>query len=257
VAWLARPGGCRLSFEVFGDPRRQPLLLLEGLGGSIAGWRRNVPHLAAELFVVAFDHRGNGATEAPDEAWTMSTFVEDAIALLDELRIARTHVYGLSFGGMVAQELAIRHPRRVRTIVLGATHAGGPCAVRSTARVPKDRPWLALYSDAFVAEHPDEVAADRSIDRDRARPSGAARAQWAAIRDWSSCDRLDRIHAPTLVLHGTADRTVDPANARVLADAIAGAELVWLDGAGHLYHREQPDRADEAVLRFVRKHLDA
>ncbi len=94
MPWLELPGACRLCHETHGDPGAEPLVLLEGLGGDIPGWRRNIPHLASELFVVAFDFRGNGWSDAPDKPMTMGTFVGDTVALLDHLGLDSAHVYG-------------------------------------------------------------------------------------------------------------------------------------------------------------------
>ncbi len=251
--WLVRPDGCRLHYEVHGDPRREPLVLLEGMGGDIPGWRRNIPHLAAELFVVAYDFRGNGLSEAPDQPMTMATFVDDTIALLDELRIDRAHVYGQSFGGMVAQELALAHPGSVRTLILACTHAGGSHVAPVRARAPKDKPWLALYSPSFAEAHPEHVAEDLRVGSQNPQKPHAGRRQWEAMQGFEAYERLQEIAAPTLVLHGTDDLTVDPKNARILASRIPGAELVLLEGAGHVYHSEQADRTDEVVLDFIRR----
>jgi 3-oxoadipate enol-lactonase len=254
VAWLDRADGCMLFYELHGDPATPPLVLLDGLGGDIPGWRRNIPHLAAELRVVAYDFRGNGRSDAPDEPMTMATFVDDTIALFDELSIERAHVYGQSFGGMVAQELALSFPRRARTLVLACTHTGGTHVVRSKAKVPKDRPYLALYSPRFAEEHPEHVAEDFRVGSANPQSPHAGRRQWEAMQRFDAYDRLPGIGVPTLVLHGTEDRTVDPENARLLAERIPGAELLLLEGAGHLYHSEQPEKADAAVLDFVRRH---
>jgi 3-oxoadipate enol-lactonase len=248
VPFLERPDGCRLYHEVRG--RGEPLVLLEGLGGDIAGWRRNIPRLASELRVIAFDHRGNGRSSAPDEPMTMSTFVDDAVALVDHLGIERAHLYGQSFGGMVAQELALTSPDRVRSLILACTHPGVRHAAPMRATVPKDRPWEALYSERFLREHPDEVAEDVRLGTPQ--PPRMARRQWEVMQGFDSFERLPSLRVPTLVLQGTEDRTVHPDNARVLADRIPGARLVLLEGAGHVYHAEQPEAADAAVLEFVR-----
>jgi pimeloyl-ACP methyl ester carboxylesterase len=252
VPFLRRPDGCRLYFELHGDRLHEPLLLLEGLGGDIPGWRRNIPRLARALLVVAYDFRGNGRSDAPDEPMTMQTFVDDTIALLDHAEVDRAHVYGQSFGGMVAVELALSHQDRVRSLVLAATHPGGRHAVRSASRAPKDRPWLQLYSPRFARKHPEHVQDDLRHGSPQAAHAG--RRQWEAMQGYDAFDRLPSLSIPTMVLQGTEDRVVDPANARLLAERIPGAELLLLEGAGHVYHSEQPEAADGAVLEFVRRH---
>jgi 3-oxoadipate enol-lactonase len=248
VPFLERPNGCRLYHEVHGQG--EPLVLLEGLGGDIAGWRRSIPRLAAELRMVAFDHRGNGRSTAPDVPMTMATFVEDAVAILDHLGIERAHLYGQSFGGMVAQEAAITAPERIRSLILACTHPGVRHAVPVRTAVPKDRPWEALYSERFLREHPEEVAEDQRLGTPQA--PRMARRQWEAMQRFDALDRLPSLRVPTLVLHGTEDRTVHPDNARILAERIPDARLIMLEGAGHVYHAEQPEAADAAVLEFVR-----
>jgi 3-oxoadipate enol-lactonase len=254
VPYLEGPDGCRLYHELHGPRDRSPLILLEGLGGDIPGWRRNIPHLAAEHLVIAYDFRGNGRSDKPDAPVTMTTFVNDTVALLDHLAVPSAHVYGQSFGGMVAQEMALTHADRLRSLVLACTHAGPRLAARLEphARVPKDKPYLALYSERFAREHPDHVAEDILVGTQNPQPPHAGRRQWEAIQDWDVWDRLGQIQCPTLVLHGTEDRLISAQNARMLAERIPGAELHLLEGAGHVYHSEQPEAADDAVLEFLR-----
>ena len=251
---LVRPDGCRLYYETHGDSGTEPLTLLEEMGGDIPGWRRNIPHLAEDLFVVAFDFRGNGRSDAPDAPMTMQTFVDDTIALLDHLGIDSAHIYGQSFGGMVAQELALEHPDRVRTLILAATHSGTEFFVPVRTKVPKDKPYLALYSEAFAEANPEHIAEDMRIGAQQPQHSRARRRQWEAMQGFDVGKRLWEIDRPTLVLHGTEDRTVAVENGYILAERIPGAELHLLEGAGHLYHSERADEADGAVLGFVRRH---
>lgn len=255
MAHLTRPDGCRLHFELHGPPDAPPLVLVEGMGGDIPGWRRNVPHLAAGHRLIAFDSRGNGRSDKPDDRMTMTTFVDDTVALLDELSIERAHVYGQSFGGMVAQELAITHPERVRSLVLACTHAGPKHAIKPglESHVPKTRPYLALYSDEFASAHPEHIQEDLRVGAENPQPAYAGLRQWEAIQRWSSVDRLPAISAPTLVLHGTEDRLVPVANGRMLAAAIPSARLALLEGAGHNYHSERAEEADAIVLGFLRE----
>ncbi len=254
MAFVSRPDGARLYLEIHGDPRRAPIVLLEGMGGDLPGWRRNIPHLAAECFVVAFDHRGNGRSESPDEPATMATFVDDCLGVMDELRIERAHVYGQSFGGFVAQELGLTHPERVRSLVLACTHPGHAHAVWSRGHAPKDRPWLQLYAPAFTEANPEHVADDLRVGLAQPQHPQGQRRQWEAVQAWDAYDRLPELDVPTLVLHGSEDQMIDVENARVLASRIPGAELAILEGAGHVYHSEQSERADQIVLDFVRRH---
>lgn len=251
---LTRPDGCRLNYEIHGS-EGDPMILLEGLGGDIPGWRRNIPELSARLCVVAYDFRGNGGSDEPPAPCTMDTFVHDTLALADQLELERFHVYGQSFGGMVAQELAWAHPDRVASLILACTHCGGSHVIAALEpKTPKGESWRNLYSDAFVTRHPDHVAEDRKIGSMQPRHRVGGRRQWEAMQAFDSFERLPQIQAPTLIMHGTADRLVAPANAELLAARIPGAELVWLEGAGHLYHSEQAREADAAVLAFVRRH---
>lgn len=252
MPFLERSDGCRLYYEVHESAGGSPIVLLEGMGGDIPGWRRNIPRLSARHLVVAYDFRGNGRSGAPDRAMPMAVFVDDTLALMDHLDLGSAHLYGQSFGGMVALQCALDHPDRVRSIVLAATHAGA--AGRSPSRrwkAPKDRPYLALYAPAFAAAHPDHVEEDVAAGSRARRPLHAGRRQWQAIQEWDVWARLGRIAVPTLVMHGTEDLMVDAENGRRMAAAIPGAELAMLEGAGHVYHSEQPEVADGIMLDFV------
>lgn len=255
MPFVARPDGCRLCYEVQGDAGAPPLVLLEGMGGDLPGWRRNIPTLARGLRVVAFDHRGNGRSDEPPGFCTMTTFVDDALTVLDEVGVERAHVYGQSFGGMVAQELALTHPERVASLVLACTHCGPAHAVAAPdAKTPVGEGWRALYAPGFPRAHPEHVAQDIRIGAQSPPHPQGQRRQWEAMQTWDAFDRLPMLAVPTLVLHGTEDHLVAFANAEVLAERIPGAELVRLEGAGHLYHSERAAEADAAVLGFVRRY---
>jgi pimeloyl-ACP methyl ester carboxylesterase len=255
---LTRPDGVRFYHELHGPEDAPPMILLEGMGGDIPGWRRNIPTPARELRMIAYDFRGNGNSDEPRGPATMGTFVDDTLALLDELGVERAHVYGQSFGGMVAQELALTRPKSVLTLILGCTHAGPARSVRAQdTKVPKGEPWRAMYSPGFPDRHPRHVAEDLRIGAAQPKHPEGGRRQWEAMQGLDSFERLPSMRVPTLVLHGTEDLAVSPENAKILAERIPGAQLVLLEGAGHLYHSEQAAEADAAVLDFVRRHEDA
>jgi 3-oxoadipate enol-lactonase len=251
MPFYRRPDGCRLNYELHGEG--PALILLEGRGGDIPGWRRNIPHLAMGHRVIAYDFRGNGLSDPPRGRVALGMFAADTIGLLDHLGVETAHVYGQSFGGMVAIEMALTWPERVRTLVLAATHAGRRRALRvgPEARVPKDQPYLALYSARFAREHPEHVAEDTAVGGANPQPMHAGRRQWQALEAWDAWDRLGEIRCPTLILHGTDDRIVSPGNAPLLAGRIPGARLVMLEGAGHVYHSERAEEVDRIILEFL------
>lgn len=243
-----------------GEP---PLLLIQGLGYTADMWRRILPPLAASRRVIVFDNRGVGRSSVPEPPWTVEQMADDAIAVLDAAGGGPADVLGVSMGGLIAQEAVLRHPGRVRSLVLGCTHPGGREAARMDPdaaamlmdREPKSARAAVEASLPFVyaASTPrEEVDADVEV---RLRYPLRAKAYWGQLdamrKHRGTFDRLGDIAVPTLVLHGTADRLVQPANATLLADAMPGAQLVWLDGASHVFWTDQPDRTVTEINRFL------
>lgn len=261
-AGFADANGARLWYEVYGEG--EPLLLITGLTGNHLGWADQVPVYASEFEVIVFDNRGTGQSSFPEGVdVTMPLMADDAAALLDALGVEAVHVYGVSMGGMIAQEMALRHPEKILSLTLGCTWPGGPQSV------PPEQ-WAldallggkgisdpalqeVLFSPAYLAEHGSEImeAFERFPDYPETPPE-VATAQWLAIQGHDTYDRLPSISAPTLVLHGTDDPLVPAANGRILAERIPGAELVLLEGARHLYLSEKQAETDAAVLAFLR-----
>jgi 3-oxoadipate enol-lactonase len=241
----------------------EPVLLIMGLGLSGGAWWRSVPVLARSLRVITFDNRGVGRSRARLHSYTTEAMADDAVSVLDAAGVERAHVYGFSLGGMVAQQLALRHPARVRALVLGATHPGGPRAVRPDDDVLdffRRRPSMSAadaarasvpfnYGPRARREHKERIAEDIRRRLAHPFPERAYRAQMIAAALHNCYRRLRRVEAPTLVVHGRKDRMVPVGNAEILADRIPDARLRILDGAGHLYSTEQPD-VDEEIARF-------
>ena len=121
--------GVNLYYEEHGSG--EPLVLIMGFTVSSIGWRWNLPAFAQEFRTIVFDNRGVGQSDKPDEPYSMAMFADDTAGVLDGLGIDQAHVFGISMGGMIAQEFTLRYPQRVKTLTLGCTHCGGPNAVLS------------------------------------------------------------------------------------------------------------------------------
>jgi pimeloyl-ACP methyl ester carboxylesterase len=258
----ARSGNVDLHWESEGSG--DPVLLVMGLGMTATAWWRTVPVLAESLTVIAFDNRGVGRSGRPPGPYSVPQMADDAVAVLDAAGAERAHVYGLSLGGMVAQEVALRHPRRVMKLVLGASTPGGTAAVPidDTVRAFFDRRaempaeeavWASVpynYSARTRAEHPERIAQDIAQRLRYPIEPDPYRAQLGAALGHDAGERLGAIEAPALVVHGTEDRMVPPENGRVLARAIPDSRLELWDYAAHLYFTDEPE-ADRSVARFL------
>lgn len=242
-----------------------PVLLIMGLGMNATGWWRTVPVLVqAGLQVLAFDNRGVGRSERPPGPYSVAQMADDAAAVLDAAGVQRAHVYGISLGGMIAQELALRHPLRVARLVLGATTPGGARAISPPERTlrffasrgqmtAEESVWASVpynYAPRTRREHGDWIAQD-IVQRLRFPvQADGYQAQLAAALGHDAYERLASVSAPTLVLHGQQDAMIDPGNARLLAQLIPGARLQELPDAGHLYITDEPG-ADRQVAEFL------
>jgi pimeloyl-ACP methyl ester carboxylesterase len=250
----------RIGFEIAGDG--EPLLLIHGLGYGRWGWRPLVGPLSSRFRVVTFDNRGIGESDVPPAPYSASLMAEDAVFVLDAAGIDRAHVLGTSLGGMVAQALAVEHPERVDRLVLACTTPGGDRAfpfpegtARLLERAQQMEPLVALrrFVENALAPGAPETLIDEIYGLRLLNPADPAgwQAQAGAAATFDGFDRLGEITAPTLVLHGTGDQVVDVRNAQLLGDRIAGARVEILDGAGHLFFWEQPERTAQLVGEFL------
>ncbi|HUY55894.1 MAG TPA: alpha/beta hydrolase [Candidatus Nanopelagicaceae bacterium] len=256
--------GVRIAVHGLGSGR--PLLLIPGLGTDHHAFGWNIAELAEHWRCLALDQRGIGGSDATPGPYTMDQLADDAARVIAEMEPQGVAVFGVSMGGMVAQHLAIRHPRLVTSLVLGCTGPGGPLAVRAD---PNDTrlllggeakdPGLAyrvacqvLYERGWREAHPEVIEDAVSWRATHPVRAGVFGAQWAAIRGHDTGAHLDRIEAPTMVLHGTADVVMPPGNGALLAERIPGARLEWLPGRGHMFFQEDPAQ----TVSLLEGHLE-
>jgi 3-oxoadipate enol-lactonase len=246
----------------------EPILLIMGLGYPAIAWYRTRPVLAKEFRTIAFDNRGVGRSDRPPGPYPIPLMASDAAAVLDAAGVENAHVYGVSMGGMIAQEFALQYPKRVRSLILGCTAAGGPTAIRAEADATK----MLMARASMTAEEAARAAVpfiydpgtpQNLIDEDTEvrRPwfphPDAYNAQLQGIFAWEAYSRLANIPAPTLVIHGETDRLVPAGNGKLIAEKIPGAKLVLLPHASHIFSTDQPTASHRAVLEFLRKTASA
>ena len=253
--------GARIWWEEQGAG--DPLLLIMGLGATLEWWNRLTPSLTPRYRTIRFDNRGVGKSDVPAGPYSIPLMADDALAVIDAAGVTSAHVVGLSMGGYIAQELALRHPGRVRSLVLGCTSCGGRDAVRAApevasalaarAKVPQHDAMWGMVPYTFDASTPRERIAQDLAMRMRSAVSNAGYfAQLDAVRAWGGAlGRLSAIAVPTLVMHGENDQLVPPENGRILARAIANARLVMLPHASHIFLTDQLEPARDAILTFL------
>jgi len=276
--------GIDIYYEIHGSG--EPLLLIEGLGYSSWMWYKQIPALSRKYQVVLFDNRGAGNTDKPDSEYSIEIMADDASGLLRTLGTGPVHVLGISLGGFIAQELALRHPDLVRSLVLVSTNSGrGSRMMRNTphlngllklwgilpgsfemtgkASAPlgmeyglkkedKIRYGLSLaFTPEYYKSHPEEIERIVRWRMESPQPGYAWARQFAAGTKFDSSGRAEEISAPTLVLNGSEDRIVSPESARELAERIPGARYEELEGTGHLLFIERADEFNDIVIDFL------
>jgi pimeloyl-ACP methyl ester carboxylesterase len=285
--------GVTLCYQTFGDPSHPPLLLIMGLGMQMIGWDDEFCAMLADrgFHVVRFDNRDAGrstdigrprppgikelATRRFDPAqYTLADMADDAAGLLRELDLAPAHVVGASLGGMIAQTLAARHPEAVRTLTsimstTGNRWRGQPAlgTYRYLLRAaPQKREAFIDHSEqifTFIGSpgfdlDPDAVRrrAGQSYDRGT-NPAGTGRQLGAILKSGDRTKEVERITAPTLVIHGTADKMVRVSGGEATAKAIPGAQLMRIEGMGHDLPRQVWPRVVDAVTQLARRRDEA
>jgi pimeloyl-ACP methyl ester carboxylesterase len=244
----------------------QPLLLIQGMSGTHLSWGDPfMEALSADFDVVAYDHRGIGRSGRAEEPFSIADLAEDAAGLLDALGWESAHVLGISMGGMVAQELVLRHPERIRTLTLGCTYSGGPGSAlapettlqRLSAGMLSGDKELAIRTgfevnvSAAFAEQADSYEPFRAMAAALPAPVPVIMLQMQAIAQHDTSGRLPSVQAPTLVIHGDEDQMLPVDNGRLIASLIPGARLELLPGVGHMFWWEQPEHGADLVRQHV------
>jgi 3-oxoadipate enol-lactonase len=257
-------GNMNLYYEVHGSG--YPLILIRGLGSNADHWYCQLPEFSSHYSVVVFDNRGIARSDVPDAAFTISTMADDTVLLMDVLGIAKAHILGMSMGGMIAQEIALKYGHRVNGLILACTHCGGHHAVQPVSDTLKDlseflftraqeaapKAMKALFSDRTIQQNPDVVLRHGEVAKRFPPASPTLLHQIKAIKEHDTWENLTHIQNPTLVIVGSEDALIPPENSMILSERIPDARLQVIEKVGHQLFIEEPDACNRAVLNFLR-----
>jgi pimeloyl-ACP methyl ester carboxylesterase len=256
-------GDVELYYEAHGEG--EPLVLIPGFVSGLWLWFKQLEAFARRFRTIVFDPRGVGRSGGGRTNATIGACADDVAALQSALGLERAHVLGVSFGGFVAQEFALSHPRNLARLVLCCTSFGGarhllPSASTLQAMASAEglnteertrRNLRPAFAPSFLAERAEEVEAVTALRLHHpvGEPTHLAQVQAAATFDAEA--RVSRIEAPTLVVTGDEDAIVPPENSRNLAASIKGARLSIIEGAGHMVFIERAEEFNRAVIEFL------
>jgi pimeloyl-ACP methyl ester carboxylesterase len=274
-----------IYYEIYG--KGEPLLLVEGLGYSNWMWFKQIPDFSRAYKVIVFDNRGVGNTDKPDSEYTIELMADDAAGLLKAIGVGSAHILGVSMGGFIAEELALKHPDIVKSLVLVSTSfegkdgmtigsnllntfvklwglmpdvlelsGKGSAPINPFGSISEDKIRYGLslaFTPEYFKTNTEEV--DRIIEWRLANPQPlyAWNHQFMAGMNFDAAQRVHRIKAPTLVVTGSEDRIVSPEKSKRLAEEIPNSRLITLEGTGHLLFIEKAQEFNKIVLGFLQE----
>lgn len=257
-------GDINIYFEIHGNG--EPLVMICGASATNESYALLAPIYALQYQVILFDNRGTGKTDAPDIPYTAEMMADDLAGLLDSIGINSAHIYGQSMGGMIAQEFALRHPQRVKSLVLQCTTCGGPHSpplneskrfnpeLRSKM-TPEELGEETLHlcvTDEYIKKHPEVAKRLKEAMMKQSLPVHGALRQAEAVKGHSTYERLTEIKVPTLILVGDKDSAIPAENSSILASRIPQAELIVFKGAGHILI-EAGNKPTREILEFLKR----
>lgn len=249
----------KIYYEVHGEGF--PLIMIMGESGNVDWWDPSLIDILSKNFkTIIFDNRGVGKTNDTDVDYAFKTLADDTIGLMDALKIKQAHVFGLSMGGKIAQEIAISYPNKVKKLILCSTMCGGYQAVIPSREVidkvlkgvsdPEEIASLVLTKE-FIENNPAEVEKMIQIVKKTPISKESALRQDKAGKKFKSFKRLKMIENPTLIMHGKKDILVVPENGELLEKLIPNAKLVYFKNSAHSIYAEEPDLFIEILLEFL------
>jgi 3-oxoadipate enol-lactonase len=255
-----------LNMECYIEGSGPPLLMIMGLGGQSSSWGEPLLEgLQQHFSTIRFSNRGTGATDKPPNGFTIRQMADDAAALMEAIGLEQTHVFGISMGGMIAQELVLNHPERVQGLVLGCTTCGPahsvPVPAQTLAQFGQimqlpieeriERFWEITVTPEFKLGRADFLRRILELGMATPTPMETFGFQFGAIQAMDTYDRLPQIKSPTLIIHGDRDILVPVGNAEILRERIPGSRMRIVQGTGHCFFWEEPELVVEELVGFL------
>jgi 3-oxoadipate enol-lactonase len=259
--------GITIGYDVNGHG--EPLILIMGMTGGRRHWFFQMHTYKKRYQVVTIDNRGVGDSDKPIESYDIKTMADDTIGVMDHLGIGKAHILGTSLGGIIAQEIAINYPERVRKLILGSTNPGGSEMEEAHAEMQRalglgdvsSREDMANINVVQFMHNIVALSFNKRLFRMIFVPLSRIYVRLIGVEGIIGqlgapvgCNTLDRLHtikAPTLVITGTEDRIIPPYCSEVIASRIPDAKLVKVDGGSHAVHMEMSRRFNKEVLNFL------
>ena len=261
---IAKVGDLNIEYYVEGSG--PPLLMIMGLGGQASSWGEPVlAGLQQHFTTIRFSNRGTGGTDKPASGYTIRQMADDAAGLLDAVDFEKAHLFGISMGGMIAQEVVLNHPQKVRGLVLGCTNCGPAHSISVAAETIAQfgqimqlpiqeriqRYWEICITPEFMQSRADFLARIIELGMATPTPMETFGQQFGAVQAFDSYDRLPQIKSPTLILHGDRDVLVPAENAEILHERIPGSQVRIVPGTGHCFFWEEPEVVVDEVTKFL------
>jgi pimeloyl-ACP methyl ester carboxylesterase len=260
---VAKIGNHKLYYELVGQGH--PLVMIRGVGSNVDHWYDQVPALSQKFKLLLFDNRGIARSSDPGGPFSIGDMAADTIALMDAVGIKKAHVLGYSMGGMIAQEMTLNYPQKIAGLILVATDCGISLRIKAEPeatrlfsemiRLGTDEAKIeaagCLFAKQTFMNNPQVIQRYTEVSQRYPASQRMLAKQWAAVTQHNACMRLPHISSPTLAITGSEDVLIPPQNAAILAERIPDAQMISIDGGGHLFLIEQPRQFNAAVIEFL------
>lgn len=264
---FAKVGDIDVYYEIHGPLDAPPLVLIGGWASYRWIWFRQIPTLKQKYKCIVFDNRGSGKSSKPDIPYTIEMLAADTAGLMDSLGIQTAHVLGISMGGLIAQQVAISYPEKVRSLILVSTHFGGPNMIPMDDKTlallialptetisneqAREMRYRATFSEQFLRENRDVIEQTNEWAEKHVAPLFAQVRQSTAVANFNGEEEVKNITVPTLIIHGDSDKAVPTKNGELLNNNIPHSRLSLIKGGSHFSIIEKYEEFNNIVMNFI------